>query len=138
MKQLHYILIFSFLYFQITLSQNKDTDKLLANIEHSDYQDTVRVQDLNKLCNLLSNYDTKKALNFGNQCLILARKLNYRKGEAEAFNNLGIAYDKIDLSKQAINYLFKANDKLFKQIWANYIKKNLPLHQKKSKLTRPS
>ena len=86
----------------------------------------------------MSNYDTKKALNFGNQCLILARKLNYRKGEAEAFNNLGIAYDKIDLSKQAINYLFKANDKLFKQIWANYIKKNLPLHQKKSKLTRPS
>lgn len=52
--------------------------------------DTARVQTLVKLCFNLSRSAPDSAQQFGEEALQLARRIDDRKGKADAFNNLGL------------------------------------------------
>jgi hypothetical protein len=54
--------------------------------------DTTRVKRLVNLSNNLSNSDFKNAIQYANEALDLASKVNYIKGKAKAYNSLADAY----------------------------------------------
>src|SRR3990170_5044606 len=79
--------------FQVN-TKNITIDSLLAaSSEKKDKEDTNKVIRLNKLClkyKNIGNYDT--AFYYGNFALQLAKQLNYSKGIADSYNNIGNMY----------------------------------------------
>lgn len=62
--------------------------ELLRHLDR-DGTDTGQVQTLVRLCFNLTNADPDSALLFGEQALVLARRIGYTKGLGDAHNNLG-------------------------------------------------
>ena len=97
-----FILLFQFLF-----SQNSKIDSLHALLK-TDKEDTNKVNHLNKLFGdyIYSSPDT--ALNYAQQALKLSEKINWKKGIANSFGNLGVCYRlKADYPK-ALDYYLKA------------------------------
>ncbi|MEO5893735.1 MAG: tetratricopeptide repeat protein [Ferruginibacter sp.] len=76
--------------------------------------DTDRVDALSELCFNYSTVDVDTALFFGNQAMQLSTKINYIKGIADSYNNLGWAYFKLLNMRKAEEY-FKRSLEYFKQ-----------------------
>src|ERR1700741_5283610 len=75
-----------------SIAQNKNIDSLL-NLLKSDKEDTNKVKHLHVLCIEYQNIgDYETALTDEKQTLILAQKLNWKKGEAKANNSIGIIF----------------------------------------------
>jgi two-component system, NarL family, sensor kinase len=55
-------------------------------------EDTVKVMGLSDLCYAYRRVDGDSAIAFGEQALVLARKLRFRRGEAQALNDLAIIH----------------------------------------------
>src|SRR5665213_1073478 len=75
-----------------SLAQNKNIDSLLTLIK-TDKADTNKVIHSYKICTEFRNiglYDT--ALHYGNTALQLAQQLNFKKGIASSYNNIGSVY----------------------------------------------
>lgn len=80
--------------------------------------DTTRVKRLVNLSNNLSNSDFKNAIQYANEALDLASKVNYIKGKAKAYNSLADAYWFHSDYEKAQQYYFKAyriNDSIHDQ-----------------------
>jgi len=75
------VLVFGF-------AQNKTLDSLNLVLK-STKQDTNRVNILNELTFASAQNDQETALDFVNQALLLAKKLNYKNGEAFAEYSIG-------------------------------------------------
>ncbi len=70
--------------------------------------DSNKVKQLSDLCWNYRFKSADSALLFGQQALLLARQLNFRKGIAQAYNDIAIIYiDKANF-RSAINYLNEA------------------------------
>jgi tetratricopeptide (TPR) repeat protein len=81
------------------LAQNIDSLELLtAN------KDTSAVKALNQLYKLSLDSDPKEALNYTLEALDLAVKLNYKKGEAASYNNIGVIYKNKGVLDKAVSY----------------------------------
>lgn len=76
-----FVLVFGF-------AQNKTLDSLNLVLK-STKQDTNRVNILNELAFASAQKDQETALDFVNQALLLAKKLNYKNGEAFAEYSIG-------------------------------------------------
>ena len=72
--------------------------------------DTSSVKLLNQQCWSLRRTDPLSAIAVGKNALDLARKIGYSKGEAQVLNYLGICYLRLDDSRTASEYFFKALD----------------------------
>jgi len=72
--------------------------------------DTSSVKLLNQKCWSLRRTDPQSAIAVGKNALDLARKIGYSKGEAQVLNYLGICYLRLDDSRTASEYFFKALD----------------------------
>jgi tetratricopeptide (TPR) repeat protein len=70
--------------------------------------DTANVKLLNQQCWSLRRTDPQSAIAIGKNALDLARKIGYSKGEAQVLNYLGICYLRLDDSRTASEYFFKA------------------------------
>ena len=80
--------------------------------------DTTRVKRLVNLSNNLSNSDFKNAIQYANEALDLASKVNFIKGKAKAYNSLADAYWFHSDYEKAQQYYFKAyriNDSIHDQ-----------------------
>ena len=66
-----------------------DSLKLVLN---SLGQDTTRVNTLNAIAYELFTYDTDEAIRYGTEAKNLAEKLNYQRGLAFAYKNIGLGY----------------------------------------------
>ena len=55
-------------------------------------KDTTAVRALNELYRVNLNSNPKKALNYTLNALDLAMSLNYKKGEASCYNNIGVVF----------------------------------------------
>ena len=55
-------------------------------------QDTARVNTLNAIAYELFTYDTDEAIRYGTEAKNLAEKLNYQRGLAFAYKNIGLGY----------------------------------------------
>jgi len=70
--------------------------------------DTLIVNHLNQRCWSLRRIDLKTAIELGKESRTLARMIGYDKGEAQVLNYLGIFYLRLDDSRTASEYFFKA------------------------------
>ncbi len=101
------ILYFSLLFFN-SFAQNRKIDSLLTLIK-SDKEDTSKVIHSNDLCWEFRNiglYDT--AIKYGNIALQLSQQLNFKKGLAGSYNNIGIVYHVQGYYPKALDFYLKA------------------------------
>ena len=80
----------------------------LRNILKKEKQDTNTVQALYKLCFILKDDSSLVALSYGKKALELAIKIDYKKGIASSYNNLGAVYDGMGEQEKAIKYFLKS------------------------------
>ncbi|HEV7379022.1 MAG TPA: ATP-binding protein [Dyadobacter sp.] len=76
--------------------------------------DTARVNALNKIANESFSYDVRKLHTASRQAAQLARTVNYKEGEAIAYQNMALSYMLIHGDVVALDYLNKAL-RLFEQ-----------------------
>lgn len=90
---LHILLSFALLFiYSQAFSVNNKIDSLL-NLVKIDKEDTNKVIHQYKLCREYSNIgEFGKGLSYGKQALLLAQKLNFKRGIAYAYNNVGVIY----------------------------------------------
>ncbi|GAB2823037.1 ATP-binding protein [Ferruginibacter profundus] len=77
------------------------TSKVIDSIEKilPQQKDTTLVKSYNELTWQYRNVDKDKAIAYGNKAVELGRQLNFKKGIAQAYNDMGILYyDKQDFS----------------------------------------
>jgi tetratricopeptide (TPR) repeat protein len=105
-KKLIYILSFftTWATTQVEAQQNK-ADPLLALLK-TDKEDTNKVNHLYQLSN--KSMDNKKTLKYIEQSHLLAQRLNYKKGIANATNNIGLIYSRYGQIKEALDYYYRA------------------------------
>jgi two-component system, NarL family, sensor kinase len=83
-------IIFCVLYFTLYATDSVDS---LKHILLTDKEDSTKVIHLNSLCReYLSTNNFSNALQYGDKALALAKKINYKKGIASSYNNIGITY----------------------------------------------
>ncbi len=96
-------------------AQSVLTDSLLAKLNAHPQTDTVRVNQLIELADAIRIDDYVQALQFGEEALVLARKLNFPIGEANALLSVGAAYVERNDYAPALNALKQAKQR-FQQL----------------------
>jgi len=98
----HVVLLF---FFTASFSQSK-TDSLLKVLTTA--QGDLKVKTLNELFREHINSDPVKAMEFSQQALELATKIDDKKGMAASCNNLGIAYRNHGALDNALEYYMRS------------------------------
>ncbi len=80
----------------------------LINLLKTAKADTTKVNILNSLSSELNRSEPGKALNYGKQALKLAKRLSFKKGIANSYNNIGIVHDYQGSYNKAISYYQRA------------------------------
>jgi tetratricopeptide (TPR) repeat protein len=104
-----------YLCFIIIISLNVQAQKLDSLETLATKKDTTAVRALNQLYRHYLDSNPKKALNYTLNALDLAIKLDYKKGEASCYNNIGVFYKNQGVLDKAVNYYLKSlsiNEKL--------------------------
>jgi len=105
----------SYLFLYILLSsspsllfgQRTGIDSMIQKLS-SAQEDSDKVNLLNKISFALSDYDTKSGLQYGNQSMLLAEKIHWRKGVASASNSIGVNHLQNSHGQKALDYFQKA------------------------------
>src|SRR5438128_7168642 len=85
-----FLLVCSFVFAQKNPKWASKIDSLLTLLK-TDKDDTNKVNHLHKICIEYQNVgDYTKALADEQQTLLLAQKINWKKGEAKAYNSMGV------------------------------------------------
>ncbi|MCH8319004.1 MAG: tetratricopeptide repeat protein, partial [Bacteroidetes bacterium] len=104
----HFIILFPLLLAAIHAFALHDKSDSLRQVLKTAQNDTNKVNTLltlgEELC--LSQPDT--ALKYFQQALILARKINFQKGIAEALGNVGYIYDQQGDPEKALEYFLQS------------------------------
>ncbi len=90
---------------QSSYTQNTKTDSLLTLLK-TDKEDTNKVNHLYQLSE--ESTDNKDVMRYAQQSLLLAEKLKYKKGMANAANNIGFVFNAEGQTKEALDYLHRA------------------------------
>ncbi len=88
-------------------AQTSKTDSI-KKVLNTQTEDNSRVDALNRLSSLVYSSNPDTSLELARQALDLAEKLNYAKGIANAYNNLGIGHYVKGNYKMAVDFNFKA------------------------------
>jgi tetratricopeptide (TPR) repeat protein len=103
MKTNYYLFILCFLFISLEApAQRRKLDSLLT-LRQTDKEDTNKVYHLVRILweyKNLGKYDS--ALQAGNEGLVLGKKLNYKRGLAKLYNNIGIAYAEQSIYDKAL------------------------------------
>ncbi len=99
-----YLRMFFLLFFiNITLQGQQNADLLEKKLASA--KNTERVDLLNELSFLNNRLSYKKSIEYSSQALDLAKKIKYRKGESDAFRNIGLCnYLHNNLQQAEINF----------------------------------
>jgi tetratricopeptide (TPR) repeat protein len=98
------------------LAQDSKLDSLLKALPHS--RDTMKVNVLNQISKRYWYADPPKARQYAGEALKLSRTIRFGKGEALAYNNMGIGYYLQNDYSNALKYFtesIKANQVLGNQ-----------------------
>ena len=87
-------------------SQSSQIDSLIIAVQNS--SDTAKVDNLNKLAKAYWYENPELSIEHGNLAAKLSRKLKYKKGEADAINNIGGAYYFLNDFDTAVEYMEKS------------------------------
>ncbi len=99
------------MFFSITLagfSQGSgNLDSLIKSLSNP-MDDIAKVNLLNKIASDIFFIETDSMYSFANEALEIAENIDYKKGIAEAYNNLGIYYRENGLYDEASKYHFRS------------------------------
>jgi tetratricopeptide (TPR) repeat protein len=84
-----------------------EIDSLVNSLQYLK-DDTSKVNILNKIADGYLYVDYAQIDIYANQALRLSEELDYKKGVAESYNNLGIYFRELGVFEQSIDYLFKS------------------------------
>ncbi len=104
--------LFFLVYFSINISiaQSKsELDSLLLLLK-TEKRANALVKIYSDLCWEYRNIDTEKAIEFGEEGIVLAKKINDKKIEAEICNRIGVTYRGFYEYKKALEFYDKALD----------------------------
>src|SRR6476660_3944768 len=101
------ILIYLFFISINSFSQQQDIDSLRAVVQKTKV-DTIKINTLNKLSSLYYYKDIRKSLEFSKTAYSLSKKINYTKGIASSYNNIGVYYWIKSNFPKALDYNLKA------------------------------
>ncbi len=87
--KLFFVIILVINFSLVFTGQQNPVDSLKAVIETTKI-DTVKVNALNEIANVLRGRNNEQALQYAEQALVLSKKINYNKGTAEVYKTLGI------------------------------------------------
>lgn len=87
--------------------ETKTIDSLLQQLEIPN-NDTSRIDILNKIAGDYLYHDPDKIYVYAKKALKKSEAINYQKGIAEAFNNIGIYYRTKGIYEEAIDYFFQS------------------------------
>ena len=104
--RLKIILLTTLIFIFTGLKANTFTDSLEYRLSLEN--DTVKIKMLCDLCWEYRFLSVDTAILFGNRALHLAEKINYPKGQAQSYNDLGIVYIGRGDFPQALDYFEKA------------------------------
>ncbi len=111
--KLHFFSILFFFIISSSCFANKQIDSLENELKNS--SGIKKVKLFNELSQSLLNKSIEKSLKYGESALILAKKINNKKEEAKAYNNLGLIYVNKSKFDKAINY-FKLSLSINKEL----------------------
>jgi tetratricopeptide (TPR) repeat protein len=97
------VAVASVLMTSVAFGQNIDNLKHITISE-----DTASVRVLNELYNYYINSDPRKALDYTLQALDISIKLNYKKGVAFSYNNIGVFYKNQGALEKAMSYYLES------------------------------
>ncbi|WP_379991802.1 tetratricopeptide repeat-containing sensor histidine kinase [Dyadobacter subterraneus] len=80
-------------------------DSVTRLVKSNSKMDTLRVIQLNKQAYENFSYNVKNLIEYSQQALTLAKKLNYKRGQAEAYKNLALSAMLVHGDVTALNYL---------------------------------
>ncbi|MBC7864780.1 MAG: tetratricopeptide repeat protein [Bacteroidia bacterium] len=107
-KRMKYTLFFAMLFFFcISFAQNRKIDSLLTLLK-KDKEDTIRVKDLSALAWELKANNPDTAIVLSTCALYLAQKLNWKRGIAASFSNLGVFYKSKGDYQKALDFYLKS------------------------------
>ncbi len=87
--------------------EQQNLDSLIYSVQDM-RGDTNKVIVLNRIADRLLYVDYEEIRYFAEGALSLSEELDYKKGVAIAYNNLGIYYREVGVYDQAIDYFFKS------------------------------
>ena len=90
------------------VGQQAVIDSLTGVLNANTKQDVRKVNQLNELAYENFSYNAKNLNEYSRQALMLAKQLNYKKGEAEAYKNLALSYMLIHGDVSALNCLHES------------------------------
>jgi tetratricopeptide (TPR) repeat protein len=100
MKKISLFFFFSLLFAAIN-AQELSIDELKESLQTADRQ--TKVDQLNELSSRIKNTGSYDAITYAQEAFDLAHQIKYKKGEAKACDNLGLAYLARNDYKNAIN-----------------------------------
>tara|TARA_R110002153_G_scaffold95221_2_gene228956 strand:- start:2221 stop:4191 length:1971 start_codon:yes stop_codon:yes gene_type:complete len=104
-----------FFYTVEIIAQDLQIDSLKSIIKENK-KDTTNVNALLDISNILSKSDTLESKNYALKAIDLAEELDYKKGQAYGYKNLGLLlYAKGELNKELVDY-WKKSLELFQDI----------------------
>ncbi|MEH6620953.1 adenylate/guanylate cyclase domain-containing protein [Maribacter arcticus] len=104
-----------FFYTVEIIAQDLQIDSLKSIIKENK-KDTTNVNVLLDISNILSKSDTLESKNYALKAIDLAEELDYKKGQAYGYKNLGLLlYAKGELNKELVDY-WKKSLELFQDI----------------------
>ncbi len=107
MKKGFLIIIGISLFLSVVAQDRKYIDSLIL-VLNQNLEDTTRINLLNKIANDVYFVKPDQIIEFAQKALDLSKELNYKKGTAEAYNNLGIYYRYKGVYDLAIDYFFNS------------------------------
>jgi serine phosphatase RsbU (regulator of sigma subunit) len=105
--QKYFILLFTFFCLKTSAQDKKRLDSLY-NVITSHSQDTTTVNALNELGIEYESVSDSASLYYYKKAAMLAKKILFYSGEAEAFQNIGIAYYNMNEADSSLLYYKKA------------------------------
>ena len=117
-RKLLFFLLVLFHFSCFTVQSNDVQNKIdsLENLLNTISEDTIRVDVLNKICQTyIKESSPDVALGVMKRILPLALNIDYKKGIADAYCNLGVIYSSIRNYRKSIKFYFEAFI-LYKQI----------------------
>jgi len=97
-----YIFFFSFAILSEAEVSAQINEKTFDEVFSSLKDGSSKVDSLNKLCRLFE--DNERSIACEKKVAELAEKINYKKGIAQALNNIGVAYFNLNEGKKALEY----------------------------------
>ena len=94
--------------FQGLNAQSAKLDSMQNLLDKHPQADTVRVNLLNEIAYSSQGSEPEKSLNYAEEALELANKLNFKKGISVSYINIGIVYKDQGNYPLALEYYFKS------------------------------